>query len=66
MILKSLARGSVVDGLTVPDFASVHIPYPDDLFGKALGDRAVAAWDQFAQATKLEQDAAGELEGALS
>jgi hypothetical protein len=39
-IFKSLARGSVADGLTVPDFASVQVPYPDDAEPMRHGIRA--------------------------
>ena len=52
--MKSLARGSVVDGLTAPDIASAVVPYPKDAPGKKLGDRAVEVWDLFARASMIE------------
>jgi type I restriction enzyme S subunit len=65
-LLKSMACGSVVDGIRIPQVSSVEVPYPRDVIGRTLGDRATVAWDQFAEAARLEDMAAAELEAALA
>ena len=65
-IFKSLATGSVVDALSVPDVAGVMIPHPETVEGRELGDVAVSAWDFFAEATRIEANAVVSLESELS
>jgi hypothetical protein len=64
--LKSLATGSVVDALSVPDVESVIVPFPRGHEAQELGDLTFEAWDCFADATELENNAISELEQEFS
>lgn len=61
-IFKSLARGSVIDGLTAQDISLLKLPFPRDAKANKLGDDAVNAWNLFAKASKAERAAIAELE----
>lgn len=65
-ILKSMACGSVVDGIRIPHVSSLVVPFPCDSTGKKLGDRAMAAWDNFTKSAKMEEAAAADLDAALA
>ena len=60
--LKALATGSVVDGLSELDVASVVVPYSNDSAAIELGLLAEKAWSLFAEATECEWKATDALE----
>ena len=60
--LKALATGSVVDGLSESDVASVIVPYDDSAELVEIGSRAEIAWRMFAEASESEDRAIDRLE----
>jgi len=63
--LKALATGSVVDALSESDVGSVIVPYPTGRLAEDLGNAVINAWDNFAVATTIENQAIAILEQEL-
>jgi hypothetical protein len=60
--VKALASGSVIDAICEEDVGSVWVNYPKGDASEKIGDDVVAAWGEFAEATRIENDAAQEFD----